>query len=45
MKCTGSKEQIASELLPIIHGYIIMNNIDTYIEPFVGGCNIIDKVQ
>lgn len=45
MKYAGSKESIADEILPIINGYIIINNIDTYIEPFVGGCNIIDKVQ
>lgn len=30
--------------MPIIQKYIDENNIDTYIEPMVGGCNIIDKV-
>lgn len=45
MKYMGSKAKIASEILPFIHSYIAMNNIDTYIEPFVGGANMIDKVQ
>ena len=45
MKCAGSKEKIASEIVTIINSYIMLNNIDTYIEPFVGGANIIDKVQ
>ena len=40
----GSKNRISKELVPIIQSYI---NKDTkaYIEPFVGGCNIIDKIQ
>jgi DNA adenine methylase len=41
----GSKAKIAGEILPYIHSYIMVNNIDTYIEPFMGGCNMIDKVQ
>ena len=41
----GSKNRIAKYLLPIIHNYIEENNIDTYIELFVGGANLIDKVQ
>lgn len=45
MKCAGSKEKIASEIVTILNSYILLNNIDTYIEPFVGGANIIDKVQ
>ncbi len=40
----GSKNRIAKFIVPIIQKYIDENNIDTYIEPFVGGCNIIDKV-
>lgn len=45
MKYMGSKAKIASSILPFIHSYMWINNIDTYIEPFVGGCNMIDKVQ
>lgn len=45
MKYMGSKARIASEILPFIHSYIVVNNIETYIEPFVGGANMIDKVQ
>lgn len=45
MKYMGSKAKIASDILPFIHSYMLINNIDTYIEPFVGGANMIDKVQ
>lgn len=40
----GSKNRLAKYLVPIIQGYI---NKDTkgYLEPFVGGANIIDKIQ
>ena len=44
MKIIGSKEIIADDILPFIHNYMMLYNIDTYIEPFVGGANIIDKV-
>lgn len=44
MKIAGSKEIIADDILPFIHNYMMLYNIDTYIEPFVGGANIIDKV-
>lgn len=40
----GSKSRIANEILPIIQQRIEDYNIKTYIEPFCGGCNIIDKV-
>ena len=37
----GSKARVANEIIPII----LRNRIDqTYVEPFVGGCNIIDKI-
>lgn len=45
MKYMGSKASIAKYILPFIHELIFMNNIDTYIEPFIGGANMIDKVQ
>ena len=38
----GSKNRIAKELLPIITANL--TNDRYYIEPFVGGCNMIDKV-
>ena len=41
----GSKSRIAKDIVPIIQKCIDDNNIDTYIEPFVGGANIIDKVK
>lgn len=44
MRLVWSKEVIADDILPFIHNYMMINNIDTYIEPFVGGANIIDKV-
>lgn len=39
----GSKNRIAKELLPIITASLKENQY--YVEPFVGGCNMIDKVQ
>jgi DNA adenine methylase len=41
----GSKNKISKYLLPIIERLIVSNNIDTYIEPMAGGCNLIDKVS
>lgn len=43
MKYMGSKRRIAKEILPIILKDRKTNQY--YIEPFVGGCNIIDKVD
>lgn len=40
----GSKSRIAKYIVPILQKYIDENNIKTYIEPFVGGANIIDKI-
>lgn len=45
MKFMGSKSRIAKYIIPIIQKQIDNNNIKTYIEPFCGGCNIIDKVK
>ena len=41
----GSKSRIAKHIVPIIQNYINENNIEKYVEPFVGGANVIDKVQ
>ena len=44
MKYLGSKSKLAKEIVPILQNLIYKNNIKTYIEPFVGGFNIIDKI-
>jgi DNA adenine methylase len=43
MKYMGSKRRIAKEILPII--LKDRRSDQWYVEPFVGGCNIIDKVD
>ena len=45
MKYMGSKARIAKYIVPIIQKYIDDNNIECYYEPFVGGCNVIDKIK
>ena len=40
----GSKRSIAKEIVPIIQSYIT-DECKGYIEPFVGGANIIDKIK
>ena len=45
MKYMGSKSRIAKDIVPIIQKYIDNNETDNYYEPFVGGCNIIDKIN
>lgn len=40
----GSKNRLAKFIVPILQKYIEENNIKTFIEPFCGGANIIDKV-
>lgn len=41
----GSKAKYASHIVPILQKAIDDNNITTYIECFVGGANIIDKIK
>lgn len=41
----GSKSRIVDNILPIIQERLRDYNIKTYIEPFCGGANVIDKVQ
>lgn len=41
----GSKNRVSKYLVPIIQRCIDDNNIKIYIEPFVGGANIIDKIS
>jgi DNA adenine methylase len=40
----GSKARIATHIAPIINKQIQVNNIETYIEPFVGGANMIEHI-
>lgn len=40
----GSKSRIAKYIVPIIQQCIDDNNIEYYIEPFMGGANVIDKI-
>ena len=41
----GSKSRIAKHIIPIIQKSIDESGYKTYIEPFCGGCNIIDGVK
>lgn len=43
MKYMGSKARISKHILPIIQSYL--SGMNYYVEPFVGGANIIDKVD
>lgn len=45
MKYMGSKSKVAKYIVPIIQKYIDENKPWAYIEPFCGGCNIIDKIH
>ncbi len=44
MKYMGSKNRIAKHLLPIMLAEAEEHGITTWVEPFVGGANMIDKV-
>lgn len=45
MKYMGSKSRIAKYIVPIIQEYVDKYEIKNYLEPFVGGANIIDKIN
>lgn len=45
MKYMGSKARIAKDISPIINRLIKENDIDIYIEPFVGGANMIEHIN
>lgn len=45
MKYMGSKNRIAKYIVPIIQNGIDRDGRDTYVEPFVGGANVIDKIK
>ena len=44
MRYVGSKNRLAKELVPIIQSYIT-DDTKGYLEPFVGGANMIDKIE
>lgn len=44
MKYMGSKSRIAKYIVPIIQSYVDKYPVYRYYEPFVGGCNVIDKI-
>lgn len=44
MQYVGSKNRLSKELAPIIQGFI-NESTEAYIEPFVGGANMIDKID
>ena len=41
----GSKSRVAKYISPIIQQHIDENNIKTYIEPFVGGSNMMEHIK
>ena len=41
----GSKSKYAQYIVPILQKAINENNVQLYIEPFVGGANVIDKIK
>lgn len=41
----GSKSKYAQYIVPILQKVINDNNVQLYIEPFVGGANVIDKIK
>ena len=45
MRYMGSKAKLAKYIVPIIQNEIDTNGSKYYLEPFVGGANVIDKIQ
>ena len=45
MKYMGSKSRIKKYIVPILQKIIDDNDIKYYIEPFVGGANVIDSIK
>ena len=44
IKYVGSKSRIAKHIVPIIQSYIDSTSAVFYLEPFIGGANVIDKI-
>ncbi len=45
MKYMGSKRRLAKHIAPIIQGFIESSQAKTYIEPFVGGANMMEHIE
>lgn len=45
MKYMGSKARIAKDICPIIQSFIDKSGTYVYVEGFVGGANVIDKIS
>lgn len=45
MKYVGSKNRLAKDIAPIIQSYLDKGDWVGYLEPFVGGANMIDKIH
>lgn len=45
MKYIGAKTKIAKDIVPIIQSYVDSPTKSVYVEPFVGGFNVIDKIK
>ena len=45
MKYIGSKAKYAAEIVPLLQDIIERYDVEQYVEPFVGGFNIIDKIE
>lgn len=45
MRYVGSKAKYSKQIVPILQKIIDDGKMDTYIEPFVGGANVIDKIK
>jgi DNA adenine methylase len=45
MKYMGSKSRIAKHIVPIIQDYIDRHEVTHYVEPFVGGANVIQHIK
>ena len=45
MKYVGSKARLSKDIAPIINNIIEKSNVEVYIEPFVGGANMIEHID
>ena len=41
----GSKSKYVGDIVPILQRIIDKEKIECYLEPFVGGANVIDKID
>lgn len=45
MVYVGGKKKLAKFICPILQKELDNGNYESYIEPFVGGCNIIENIN